>query len=157
MRIKLLAVGTRMPKWVEQGYKEYAQRMPKLCQLELVEIQAKKRGKNADTARILRDEAIALQAAIPPGTLTIVLDRKGKHIDTETLASNLQNWIDESQDVAILIGGPEGIDPNYLAQIQRKWSLSAMTFAHPVVRVMLAEQLYRAWSINANLPYHRGD
>lgn len=157
MRIKLIAVGTRMPKWVEQGYKEYAQRMPNLCQLELVEIAAKKRGKNADTARILRDEATAIKAAIPAGTLVIALDRKGKHIDTETLASNLQNWIDESQDVAILIGGPEGIDPNYLAQVQRKWSLSAMTFAHPVVRVMLAEQLYRAWSINANLPYHRGD
>ena len=157
MRIKLLAIGTRMPKWVEQGYKEYAQRMPNLCQLELIEIAAKKRGKNADTARILRDEAQALQSAIPKGTLVIALDRKGKHIDTEELASNLQNWIDESQDVAILIGGPEGIDPNYLSQVQRKWSLSAMTFAHPVVRLMLAEQLYRAWSINANLPYHRGD
>ena len=157
MRIKLLAVGTRMPKWVEEGYREYAQRMPSICQLELVEIAAKKRGKNADTARILRDEAALLQAAIGKGALTIALDRKGKHIDTEALAHNMQNWIDESQDVAILIGGPEGIDPNYLSQVQRKWSLSAMTFAHPVVRVMLAEQLYRAWSINANLPYHRGD
>ncbi len=157
MRIKLLAVGTRMPLWVEQGYNEYAQRMPKLCQLELVEIAAKKRGKNADTARILRDEAQELRAAVPKGALTIALDRKGRHIDTEMLASKLQNWIDESQDVAILIGGPEGIDPNFLSQVPRKWSLSAMTFAHPVVRVMLAEQLYRAWSINANLPYHRGD
>ena len=89
--------------------------------------------------------------------MTIALDRKGKHIDTESLAGHLQTWIDESQNVAILIGGPEGIDPNYLTQISIKWSLSAMTFAHPVVRVMLAEQLYRAWSINANLPYHRGD
>lgn len=157
MRIKLLAVGTRMPQWVEQGYREYAQRMPTICQLELIEIAAKKRGKNADTARILRDEAVALQAAIPQGALTIALDRRGKHVDTESLARDMQNWIDESQDVAILIGGPEGIDPNYLNQVQRKWSLSAMTFAHPVVRVMLAEQLYRAWSINANLPYHRGD
>jgi len=138
-----------MPKWVEQGYKEYALRLPNLCQLELVEIAAKKRGKNADTARILRDEAVALQAAIPRGSIVIALDRKGKHM--------LQSWIDASQNVAILIGGPEGIDPNYLKTIQRKWSLSAMTFAHPVVRVMLAEQLYRAWSINANLPYHRGD
>lgn len=146
-----------MPQWVETGYQEYAQRMPKLCDLELVEIAAKKRGKNADTARILRDEAQALSAAIPKGTLIIALDRKGKHIDTQVLAQNMQSWIDESQDVAILIGGPEGIDPNYLASIQVKWSLSAMTFAHPVVRVMLAEQLYRAWSINANLPYHRGD
>ena len=157
MQIKLIAVGTRMPKWVEQGYQEYAQRMPNLCSLELVEIAAKKRGKNADTARILRDEANALKAAIPNGSLTIALDRKGKHIDTESLAGHLQTWIDESQNVAILIGGPEGIDPNYLTQISIKWSLSAMTFAHPVVRVMLAEQLYRAWSINANLPYHRGD
>lgn len=157
MRIKLLAVGTKMPKWVEQGYKEYAQRMPNLCPLDLVEIQAKKRGKNADTARILRDEAVALQEAVPKGALTIALDRKGKHISTEDLARHLQTWIDESQDVAIMVGGPEGIDPSYLHQVPTKWSLSAMTFAHPVVRVMLAEQLYRAWSINANLPYHRGD
>jgi len=157
MRIKLIAVGTRMPKWVEQGYVEYAQRMPNLCQLDLIEITAKKRGKNADTARILRDEATALQAAIPIDALVIALDRKGKHIDTESLAKHMQNWIDESQNVAILIGGPEGIDPNYLKTVQKMWSLSAMTFAHPVVRVMLAEQLYRAWSINANLPYHRGD
>jgi len=157
MRIKLIAVGTKMPQWVTTGYQEYAQRMPTLAQLELVEIAAKKRGKNADTARILRDEGEALKAAIPKGTLTIALDRKGKHIDTEGLARHLQSWIDDSQDVAILIGGPEGIDPNYLKAISTKWSLSALTFAHPLVRVMLAEQLYRAWSINANLPYHRGD
>ncbi len=157
MRITLLAVGTKMPKWVTLGFQEYAQRMPNLCALDLVEIQAKKRGKNADTTRILRDEAVALQGAVPKGAHTIALDRKGKHIDTEGLARNLQTWVDDSQDVAILIGGPEGIDPNYLSQLPTKWSLSAMTFAHPVVRVMLAEQLYRAWSINANLPYHRGD
>ena len=157
MRIKLLAVGTKMPQWVEAGFREYAQRMPNLCPLELIEIQAKKRGKNADTQRILRDEGVALQDAVPKGALTIALDRRGKQISTEDLARHLQTWIDESQDVAIMIGGPEGIDPNYLAKVPIKWSLSAMTFAHPVVRVMLAEQLYRAWSINANLPYHRGD
>lgn len=146
-----------MPAWVEQGYKEYAQRMPKLCSLELHEINAKKRGKNADTARILRDEAQAIKAATPDGALTIALDRKGKHINTEGLAHHLQNWIDESQDVAIVVGGPEGLDADYLRSVSQTWSLSALTFAHPVVRVMLAEQLYRAWSINANLPYHRGD
>jgi 23S rRNA (pseudouridine1915-N3)-methyltransferase len=146
-----------MPAWVQQGFSEYAQRMPNLCQLELVEIAAKKRGKNADIARLLRDEAKALINAIPARSLIIALDRKGKKIDTLSLAKHLQNWIDESQDVAILIGGPEGIDPAYLQSISVKWSLSAMTFAHPIVRVMLAEQLYRAWSINANLPYHRGD
>jgi len=157
VRIKLLAIGTRMPSWVVQAYTEYAQRMPAVCQLELHEIAAKKRGKNADTARILRDEAAALQAAIGRGSLAIALDRRGKAIDTETLAKHMQNWVDDNQDVAILIGGPEGIDQNYLESVSLKWSLSTMTFAHPVVRVMLAEQLYRAWSINANLPYHRGD
>ena len=157
MRIKLIAIGTKMPQWVQQAYKEYAQRMPPICQLELIEIAAKKRGKNADTTRILRDEAQLLQEAIPKGTLIIALDRKGKHIDTSDLAREMQNWIDDSQNVAILIGGPEGIDPCFLQNTQKKWSLSALTFAHPVVRVMLAEQLYRAWSINANLPYHRGE
>ena len=157
MHIKLIAIGTRMPQWVDQGVQQYVQRMPSICSLEMVEIAAQKRGKNADTARILKTEANALQAAIPAGTLKIALDRKGQQLDTQTLAKNLQNWIDESQNVAILIGGPEGIDSQYLQQADRCWSLSALTFAHPVVRIMLAEQLYRAWSINANLPYHRGD
>ena len=157
MRIRLLAIGTRMPKWVVQGFTEYARRMPKLCELELIEIAAKKRGKNADTVRILAAEAAALNAAIAPGSLSIALDRSGDTIDTMALAGHLQNWIDESQDVAILIGGPEGLDPDLLSSVNRTWSMSAMTFAHPIIRVMLAEQLYRAWSINSNSPYHRGD
>ena len=157
MRIRLIAIGSRMPVWVTEGFQQYAKRLPDFCQLELVEINAKKRGKNADTARILRDETEALKAAVPPGSQVIALDRKGKTIDTLSLAKHLQDWIDNSQDVAILVGGPEGIDMNYLRSVPIKWSLSAMTFAHPIVRVMLAEQLYRAWSINANLPYHRGD
>lgn len=157
MRIKLLAIGTRMPGWVEQGFQEYTHRMPPICQLELIELTAKKRGKNADTARILRDEGQMLQAAIPAGSLSIALDRKGKQISTEKLATEMQRWIDDSQDVAFLIGGPEGIDPALLKNTTTQWSLSALTFAHPIVRIMLAEQLYRAWSINANLPYHRGD
>lgn len=157
MRIKLLTIGTRMPQWVQQAYQEYAQRMPPVCQLELIEIVAKKRGKNADTVRILRDEAQLLQKAVPKGAIMIALDRQGKQIDTQSLADEMQSWIDNSQDVAIMIGGPEGIDSTLLQSAQKKWSLSALTFAHPVVRVMVAEQLYRAWSINANLPYHRGD
>lgn len=146
-----------MPKWVITGFEEYRQRMPAICQLELQEINAKKRGKNADTARILRDEAELISAAIDSHYQIIALDRKGKHIDTLNLANHLQQWIDDSQDVAIVIGGPEGLDESFISRANRVWSLSAMTFAHPVVRVMLAEQLYRAWSINANLPYHRGD
>lgn len=157
MKIKLVAVGTRMPQWVEAGFKEYQQRMPTICQLELHEIPAIKRGKNADTARILRDEAAAISNAIPPDFQIIALDRKGKAIDTNVLAQRLQTWIDDSQNVAIVVGGPEGLEAAFLRQAHHAWSLSALTFAHPVVRVMLAEQLYRAWSINAKLPYHRGD
>jgi len=157
MKIKLIAVGTRMPEWVSRGYQEYAQRMPSICALQLHEITALKRGKNADTARILRDEATAIRAAIPSKAIVVALDRQGKHIDTPHLAKSLQGWIDDSQDVAIVIGGPEGLDAEFMQSAQFKWSLSALTFAHPVVRVMLAEQIYRAWSINANLPYHRGE
>ena len=157
MKIKLVAIGTRMPAWVSTGFDEYAQRMPPICQLILHEIPAIKRGKNADIPRILRDEAEAISNAISPGSRVVALDRKGKHIDTVQLASNLQTWIDDSQDVAIVIGGPEGLCPQFMRSADALWSLSHLTFAHPVVRVMLAEQLYRAWSINANLPYHRGD
>ncbi|NNC99833.1 MAG: 23S rRNA (pseudouridine(1915)-N(3))-methyltransferase RlmH [Gammaproteobacteria bacterium] len=156
MQIKIVSIGNRMPKWVDQGFHEYARRMPRICEVELLEIAAKKRFKNADTDRIMLQEAEAMRAAISPSALTVALDRRGKPLDTLSLAKHMQNWIDDSQDVAILIGGPEGIDRQYLQGIDLNWSLSALTFAHPIVRVILAEQLYRAWSINANLPYHRG-
>ena len=161
MQIKLVAIGTRMPKWVEQGFSEYAKRLPTICQLELLEVPALKRGKNADIPRILRDEAAALRHAITQSlgaqAKIIALDRKGRKIDTLTLARQQQQWIDDSQGVAIVIGGPEGLEPEFLASADAIWTLSALTFAHPLVRVMVAEQLYRAWSINANLPYHRGE
>jgi len=157
MKLSIVAVGTKMPAWVTTAFTEYQKRLPKQCQLELIEIAAKHRGKNADIARILRDEAQAIQQAIGQSQQLIVLDRKGKQIATEDLAVHLQKWIDENQDVALVIGGPEGIDPHMLSSAMQKWSLSAMTFAHPLVRVMVAEQVYRAWSIIAGLPYHRGD
>lgn len=149
-----------MPKWVEAGFNEYAKRLPTICQLNLHEISAIKRGKNADIPRILRDEGNAVRAVIQqsmPSARIIALDRKGKAIDTLQLADQQQQWIDSNQDIALIIGGPEGICCSLLAEADVTWSLSALTFAHPIVRVMLAEQLYRAWSINANLPYHRGD
>jgi 23S rRNA (pseudouridine1915-N3)-methyltransferase len=157
MKISVVALGTKMPAWVEQGVAQYQQRMPQKCQFEMVELAAKKRGKNADVARILRDEAQDIQKALPKDSLVIALDRRGKRVDTVMLASKMQEWIDQNQDVAILIGGPEGIDANYLKQVPMCWSLSDLTMAHPLVRVVLAEQIYRAWSIIANLPYHRGD
>lgn len=157
MRITLIAVGVKMPAWVDESFSLYQKRLPKQCQLVLLEIPAKHRGKNADIARILRDEATAIKQAIAPHTLTIALDRQGKHIDTLQLSRSMRTWIDDNQDIALIIGGPEGIDPQLIAEANQTWSLSKLTFAHPLVRVMIAEQLYRGWSILANLPYHRGD
>ena len=157
MQIVLIAVGVKMPTWVTDAFLIYQKRLPKQCQLKLVEIAAKHRGKKADITRILRDEAAAITEVIPSDALVIALDRQGKNIDTLGLSNKLRQWIDENQDIALIIGGPEGIDPQMIAQANQTWSLSKLTFAHPLVRVMVAEQIYRAWSILANLPYHRGD
>lgn len=157
MQIMLLAVGTRMPGWVGNAFDEYAGRMPRSCTLGLREIPARKRGKNADIPRILGEEARDLARAVPNGSLKISLDRKGRTLTTRELSDRLQGWIDESRDVALLVGGPEGLSEEVLRESDHVWSLSALTFAHPLVRVIIAEQLYRAWSICAGLPYHRGD
>jgi 23S rRNA (pseudouridine1915-N3)-methyltransferase len=155
MRIHLIAVGTRMPAWVEQGFKEYSQRLPADCTLQLVEIPAGKRGKNADIARITRDEGERMLAAIPKGAQVIALEVKGKAWSTEQLAQELDGWRHDGRDVALLVGGPEGLAPDCVTRAEGKWSLSNLTLPHPLVRIVVAEQLYRAWSILHNHPYHR--
>ncbi|MEO0367463.1 MAG: 23S rRNA (pseudouridine(1915)-N(3))-methyltransferase RlmH [Pseudomonadota bacterium] len=157
MKVRLIAVGTKMPAWVVTAFNEYQKRMPPLCKLELQEVNAQKRGKNVDISRVLATEARDIRQQIPADYQTICLERRGKVISTDDLAREQQRWIDDNQNIALVIGGPEGIDKSLLDESIQIWSLSAMTFAHPLVRVMVAEQLYRAWSINANLPYHRGD
>lgn len=156
MQINIIAVGKRMPQWVDEAYREYARRMPRHCSLNLVEITAGHRGKNADLERINRDEGERLLAAIPGSARVIALERRGKNKSTEDLAMALDRWLQDGQDVALLIGGPEGLSKDCLTRADEIWSLSGLTLAHPVVRVVLAEQLYRAWSIHAGLPYHRG-
>jgi 23S rRNA (pseudouridine1915-N3)-methyltransferase len=155
VKIHLIAVGDRMPGWVEAGYREYAKRLPRECRLALHEIPAGKRGKNADLARLIRDEGARQLAAIPAGCRVVALDRTGRQMDTEALAADLKKRLAGGQDLALLIGGPEGLAPECRRRADATWSLSALTLAHPVVRVVLAEQLYRAWSILRNLPYHR--
>lgn len=155
VQIHILAVGDRMPEWVEAGYAEYAKRMPRECQLVLHEIPAGKRGKNADLARLTADEGKRLLASVPRGARVIALDRAGREIDTVQLAGKLRVQLSSGSDLALLIGGPEGLSDECLAAADERWSLSRLTFAHPVVRVVLAEQLYRAWSIIGNKPYHR--
>lgn len=155
MQIHLFAIGERMPAWVEAAYQEYARRLPHECRLTLHEIPAGKRSKGADLARLTRDEGERLQHAIPEGCRVVALDRGGRALDTVELAGKLEARMQEGGDLAILIGGPEGLSAECLSAAHERWSLSRLTFAHPVVRVVLAEQLYRAWSILRNLPYHR--
>lgn len=155
MRIHLIAVGERMPVWVEQGYNEYAKRTGAELALQLHEIAAEKRGKNADIKRILQKEGEKMLQAIPANCDVVALDREGNNWSTEQLATHLQDWMQSGRDVAMLIGGPEGLAPVCLQRASMKLSFSRMTFPHPLVRILLAEQLYRAWSILKHHPYHK--
>ena len=155
MKLQLIAVGTKMPKWVEEGYKEYSRRFPKDMPLELIEISAGKRGKNADIPRILQKEGEAMLAAVAKGNRIVTLDIPGKRWDTGELAQQLDAWKLDGREVSILIGGPEGLSPACKAAAEQSWSLSPLTLPHPLVRVVMAESLYRAWSVTANHPYHR--
>ncbi len=156
MRIQLVSVGTRMPAWVQAGYQEYAKRLTDDCRLQLIEIEAGKRGKNADIPRILQDEGARMLAAIPANNYIIALDVQGQTWNTPQLSQQLQKWQLLGKDISLLVGGPEGLAGNCLAKATLKWSLSALTFPHPLVRIIVAEQLYRAWSLMKGHPYHRG-
>ncbi len=155
MIIKLIAVGHKMPQWVETAYHEYARRMPKENQLELIEIAAAKRGKNADISRIMQKEAQLVEQAIGIGDWVVALDVEGKSFSTPQLAEQLSKWQSYGRNVSLLVGGPEGLTQELRQRADQKWSLSALTLPHPLVRVVVAEALYRAWSVNVNHPYHR--
>ena len=155
MQIHLIAVGDKMPRWVRDGYGEYAKRLPPECVLRLIEVPAGKRGKNADVARIMRDESERLLAAVPKGTAVVALEVGGRSWSTEQLAEKLDSWMGSGQDLALLVGGPDGLTDAARKAAGQLWSLSPLTLPHPLVRVVLAEQLYRAWSILRNHPYHR--
>jgi len=156
MNINLIAIGNKMPHWVNEGYQEFSKRLPNEFKLNLVEILALKRTKNTNINQIIEQEGKALLAAVPKNNRIIVLDIEGKSWSTEKLAENLQQWREESRDISLLIGGPEGLSDECLKKAEIKWSLSDLTFPHPLVRVIVAEQLYRAWTILTNHPYHRG-
>lgn len=155
MHIYIVAIGQRMPPWVQQGVEEYLKRMPPHCRVQVREVPAVHRGKNADVSRILKAEGESLMKTVPKGCRVIALDREGKQFDTPTLAGYLTEWMADGKDVALLVGGPEGLPREVLQQSDATWSLSALTYAHPLVRVVLAEQLYRAWAITENHPYHK--
>jgi 23S rRNA (pseudouridine1915-N3)-methyltransferase len=155
MRISVLAVGSKMPGWVEQGVHEYRKRLPPEINFEIREIALGKRGKGADIKRAIATEGQQMLAAIPDADKVIALEVTGKHWSTDKLASELLAWQREGDNISLLVGGPDGLAPACLARASQLWSLSALTLPHPLVRIVLAEQLYRAWTINNNHPYHR--
>lgn len=155
MRLRLLAVGTRMPGWVEEGCAEYTKRLSGDVTLELVEITAGKRSKGADLARLKEQEGDALLAALKPQERVIALDVLGRTLSTEDMAATLRDWQVDGRPAALLIGGPEGLSRAVLERADEKWSLSRLTLPHPLVRIVIAEQIYRAWSLLKGHPYHR--
>lgn len=155
MRIQIVAVGTKMPAWVTTGVEEFLRRFPSDLPVSFTEIAAGKRGKNADIKRILDKEGEQMLDAIPKGNRVVTLEVLGKPWDTPTLAKQLDNWKMDGRDVSLLIGGPEGLAPSCTAISEQRWSLSPLTLPHPLVRVIVAESLYRAWSVTQNHPYHR--
>jgi 23S rRNA (pseudouridine1915-N3)-methyltransferase len=155
MKIQVLAIGQKMPDWVQQAVDEYTKRMPPHLHVEFREVAAEHRGKNADLKRIMEREGERLLLATPKGAYTVALDRSGKQLGTLDWAEQMKDWLSGGRDIAIMIGGPDGLPADVLQRCDAIWSLSRLTFAHPLVRVLLAEQLYRAWSITENHPYHR--
>lgn len=155
MRIRLIAVGTRMPGWVQDGYAEYARRLPRDCAVELLELPLGQRGKNPDIERALAKEGEAMLATLGRTDWVIALDVKGAAWSTEQLAGQLSDWRMSGRNCSLLIGGPDGLAPACLARSDQRWSLSSLTLPHPLVRVLVIEQLYRACTILANHPYHK--
>ena len=155
MRLQLLAVGTRRPRWESEGYEEYARRLSGECVMTLTEIPAARRTAKGDRQRWLAGEGERMLAAIPAGAGVTALDERGKCWSTEQLAARLQAWLADGRDRALLVGGPDGLAPACRQRADECWSLSPLTLPHGLVRVLLAEALYRAWSVLRNHPYHR--
>lgn len=155
MRLQVTAVGQRMPDWVGVGFATYARRMPPELQLELREVPSGDRGKGADVRRAREVEGERLLAAAPRGALGVALDARGRALTTGQLADALADWMQQGCDVALFVGGADGLCDRVLEASRLRLSLSRLTFPHMLVRVLMAEQLYRAWSILARHPYHR--
>ena len=154
MRLVIVAVGQRVPDWAQTAWDDYAKRFPYELKVELKAVKTEPRGsKTVET--LYAAERARIEAVIPKGCRIVALDERGTTLTTVALAGKLQNWQLESDDVALIIGGPDGLDPAFKQAAHERIRLSDLTLPHAMVRVLLIEQLYRAWSINANHPYHR--
>lgn len=155
MEVLILAVGTRMPAWVDQAFSEYQKRMSSECPLRLLEIKPEKRLGGKTATQLMTAEAARITAALPRNALRVVLDERGEQVTSLGLADRWREWRSEGRDLVFIIGGPDGLAPDIKSQANFLWSLSKLTLPHALVRVMLAEQLYRAMSILQQHPYHR--
>ena len=154
MKLVIVAVGQRMPDWAQTAYDDFAKRFPPDCRVEIKTVKTEPRGsKTLET--LYAAERARIEAAIPKGARIVVLDERGSQLTTVALARQLKSWQLEGDDVALVIGGPDGLEPEFKAKAQMRIRLSDMTLPHAFARVLLIEQLYRAWSVNANHPYHR--
>ena len=155
MRLLLASVGQRPPAWAEAAYDDFAKRFPPELRLELKAVKAEPRTSGKTAAQLMAAEAQRLDTAVPKGARRVVLDERGARLTTVQLAERLRFWLGDGRDVALLVGGPDGLDPALKASADETLRLSDLTLPHAFVRVLLAEALYRAWSVTANHPYHR--
>lgn len=155
MSLTVIAVGEKMPHWVTEVFHEYAKRLPHEYRLHLLEIPAAKRHKNAQSATLKAQESDKILAALPKGAFVVALDEHGTLHTSVALSEKLALWRRDNAHICFVIGGPDGLSEAVLQRAQTQWSLSPLTLPHPMVRVILAEQLYRAWSILQEHPYHR--
>ena len=154
MKLRIVAVGQRVPDWAQAAWDDYAKRFPPELRVELKAIKTEPRGSKT-VQTIYAAERERIEAAIAKGSRVVALDERGTALTTVALATKLRQWQIEADDVALVIGGPDGLDPEFRAAAHERIRLSDLTLPHAMVRVLLIEQLYRAWSINANHPYHR--
>jgi len=155
VRLVVAAVGTRLPEWAGAAYSDFSRRMPRELPLELLEVKAEPRRAGKPLAALLAAEAARLRAALPAGCRRVALDERGDELTTAALAQRLGRWMDGGGDVAFLIGGPDGLDPALKAEAHETLRLSSLTLPYALVRVVLAEALYRAASLRRGHPYHR--
>lgn len=155
MRLLVAAVGERMPGWVDAAFADYARRFPRKARLALVEVRPERRGATRTAGQALAAEARRIDAALPAACLRVALDERGRDLTTAQLARLVDGWLGSGRDVGFLIGGPDGLDPGLKAGADIQLRLSSLTLPHALVRVLLAEQLYRALMVLDNHPYHR--
>jgi 23S rRNA (pseudouridine1915-N3)-methyltransferase len=155
MKLILAAVGQKLPAWADTAYEDYAKRFPPDCRLELKAVKAEPRSSGKPVEALMAAERVRLEAALPRGCRRVVLDERGSHLTTTQLAERLLAWQRDGRDVALLVGGPDGLDPVLREAADERIRLSDLTLPHAFVRVMLAEALYRAWSVTVGHPYHR--